>query len=327
MLQHDSIFFVGVFIFIFLIWLVTGGPASELSFSGPLLVGPDAIGGGTYLSFPKAPSLGVSGIGQSRGSGVGSGSTSSGNTQADYQAAERAAEAAAKAAAFGPPSTYRGAVTLNHSVSGAGSSNAQKENLQLYLSSNASGPVTLSGWRLQSEVSGKAATMPRGTEVPRSGVINESEPIVLYPGDRAIIVSGRSPIGASFRENVCIAYFAQFQTFSPSLPKSCPTPDNELEDRYGAGLTRDPSCIEYVDRLSRCELTLSPPAHLSNACQSFLTTYLNYNGCINAHDRDYNFKGKVWRIYLGRDTSMWRTSREVVKLIDASGKTVDMFTY
>lgn len=328
MLQHDSIFFIGVFIFIFLIWLVTGGPTSQLAFNGPLLAGPDAIGGGTYLSFPRSPNvIGSSGVGQSRASGVSTeGSGNSYGTGISYQD-QQAVDDAIKTAAFGPPSTYRGTVTLNHYVSSAGNSDAKKENIQLYLSSNASGPVTLTGWTLQSEVSGKAAALPKGTEVPRSGVINESEPIVLYPGDRATIASGRSPIGASFRENVCIAYFGQFQTFSPSLPNSCPMPNSELTSRYGADLIRDPACIDYVDRLSRCTLVLSPPVGLSSACQNFLITYLNYNGCINAHERDYNFKGTAWRIYLGRDTSLWRTSREVVKLLDASGKTVDMFTY
>jgi hypothetical protein len=320
MFQHDSIFFIGVFIFIFFLWLVLGGPARPLSFGGPLLSGPGAIGGGTYLSLPKAPSLGTSEVGQSQASGAGS---SQGLSYQDQQSVNNAL----KAASFGSPSTYRGVVTLNHYVSTAGASDPQNEYIQLEVSPSADGPVNLTGWSLTSDVTGKGATIPQGTEIPRSGVINPIEPIVLYPGDRALISSGRSPIGASFRENICIAYFEQFQKFSPSLPNSCPTPNSELELHYGPDLVRDPPCINYVDRLSRCSLVLSPPVTLTGTCQSFLTNYLNYNGCLSAHQNDYNFKGTTWRIYLGRDISMWRSSREAVKLLDASGKTVDMFTY
>jgi hypothetical protein len=216
---------------------------------------------------------------------------------------------------------------MTGSVIRAGATNPQNEYVKISLSSNAPGPVTISGWSLVSDVSGKAATIPEGTEVPRSGIVNAIEPIVLKPGDRAIIASGRSPIGASFRENVCIAYFAQFQRFSPALPNSCPMPNNELNQHYGSNLIRDPLCIDYVDDLSRCELVLSPPPTLSGSCQNFLTTYLNYSGCLNTHEHDYNFKGTTWRIYLGRDAALWRKTNESIRLLDSSGKTVDLFSY
>lgn len=334
--QNDYLFFIGIFVFVFLLWIVLGGPNRPLSFSGPLLPNPDAIGGGTYLSFPRAPSTGTSGIKGSSASGgsSGSGSSSSGGWSGGSSSSgglsyrdQQAVNNAIKSAAFGTPSKFRGAVTLSHRVTSPGNTNPQKEYLQLSVSNNAEGPISISGWSVVSEVTGKGGTLPRGTEVPRSGVINAVEPILLHPGDKAIIASGRSPIGASFRENVCIGYFAQFQSFTPTLPNSCPTPESELEKYYGPNLVRDPSCIDYVDRLSRCTLALSPPPTLSSSCQSFLTTHLNYNGCLTAHERDTNFKRTSWRIYLGRDAAIWRKDREVVKLLDADGKTVDMFSY
>ena len=324
MFQHDSFFFIGVFVFIFLLWLVLGGPSRPLSFSGPLLPGPGALGGGTYLSLPQAISLGSSGIGGSRASGGSPlGGLSGGLSYKD----QRALDEAVRAAAFGTPSSYRGRVTLSHHVANAGGANAQSEYLQLSIGSSAGASASISGWSLKSEVTGKVVTIPLGTEIPRSGIINEAEPIVLEPGDKVIITTGRSPIGASFRENICIGYFSQFQKFSPSLSNVCPTPDNELEDFYGPNLIRDPACIDYVDRLPRCTLQITPPTNLSASCQHFLTTYLHYNGCMVAHERDQNFKRTTWRVYLGRDTSMWRSDREVVKLIDTEGKTVDMFSY
>jgi hypothetical protein len=138
------------------------------------------------------------------GSLSGSSASGSGEDRLSFRD-QQAVNDAIEAAAFGPSSMYRGDVTMSHSVRSAGSSNPQQEYLQLSVSSRADGPISISGWRVVSDVSGNGAVIPQGTEVPRSGTINASQPIVLQPGDRAIITSGRSPIGASFRENVCIA--------------------------------------------------------------------------------------------------------------------------
>jgi hypothetical protein len=151
--------------------------------------------------------------------------------------------------------------------------------------------------------------------------------IVLLPGNSAYVISGRSPIGASFEENKCIGYFGNYQTFYPSLPLTCPAPSQELMAYSGDTYIRDNSCIQYVNSVSRCAAVLTPPSTLSGSCQSFLVKYLNYNGCVAAHQSDSDFNGTVWHIYLGRTTPLWRSSNEVVKLLDASGKTVDAFSY
>ncbi len=202
----------------------------------------------------------------------------------------------------------------------------QKSRLRFRLSSTASAPVNLAGWTIESAASGNASTIPEGTEVPLSGTIQAVQDITLKPGDTAIIVSGSSPIGASFRENKCIGYFSTYQKFSPALPLTCPTPSTELLANYPDYL-RDVACINYVNKLSRCSAQLTPPTTVSGACQTFLTTYLNYNGCVQEHRTDADFEGNTWRIYLGRSSSMWRPQHEEVKLLDASGKTVDAFTY
>ena len=178
-----------------------------------------------------------------------------------------------------------------------------------------------------SDATGAAMVIPKGTEVPASGIVNSAQDIVLAPGKRAIIISGQSPIGASFRENKCIGYFSTFQKFSPPLPQNCPAPSDELESLYGAGYIRDAACIDYVNKLSRCQVALSPPVSVSGACQSFLIKYLNYNGCADAHKNDRDFLGDSWRIYLGRSSSMWRARHELVKLVDKQGNTVDAFSY
>ncbi len=315
---HDAWFFIGIFIFIFLIWIATGGPLHPIAFTGPKLAEPGALGGGTYLSLPRAPF----GVG---GTNVSLPGSSSGGSVSDNSGTSLPAFAGDTT--FGTPSPYRGIVSMSHYISGAGSSDPKNEYIELSVSQSSGIPVDLSEWTLMSEATGKSINIPKGTEVPTSGIVNAVQDLVLSPGERAIIISGQSPIGASFRENKCIGYFSTFQNFSPSLPLNCPTPSDELSSFYGTGYIRDAACIDFVNKLQRCQVTLTPPTQASSACQSFLVKYLNYNGCIDAHKNDADFKGATWRIYLGRTTPMWRTQHELVKLLDVKGNTVDAFSY
>ena len=316
--MHDAWFFIGVFVFIFLIWIATGGPTHPIAFTGPKLAQPGVLGGGTYLQLPRAPY----GLG---GTNVVLPGSSSGSSITDNEYGQTVPSITG--GVFGPSSPYRGVVRMNRYVSGAGSSDPKNEYVELYVAQDAGAPVNLSGWTLSSDATGSSAVIPKGTEIPISGIVNAAQDIIITPGKRAIIVSGSSPIGASFRENKCIGYFSTFQQFYPSLPQNCPTPSDELSTYYGAGYIRDVACIEYVNKFSRCQVALSPPVGATGACQNFMIQYLNYNGCMGTHQNDSNFKGDTWRIYLGRTTPMWRTKYEIVKLLDASGKTVDAFSY
>ena len=314
-MEHDAWFFVGVFLFIFLIWVATGGPTHPLAFTGPRLAEPGVLGGGTYLSLPRAPfAIGGSEV-SLPGSSAGGGSTGGQSLPA------------ITGSTFGLPSPYRGLVTMSHYVSGAGSGNPANESVELQASYNASVPIDVTGWTIRSEGTGSASVIPQGTEVPTSGIVNGVQDIILTSGERAVLISSQSPIGGSFRENKCIGYFSSFQTFTPPLPQNCPAPSDELTQFYGPDYIRDASCIDYVNRLSRCQVTLSPPVTVSGSCQSFLIKYFNYNGCVDTHKNDSNFLGDTWRIYLGRSSSMWRPQHEVVKLLDKRGNTVDAFSY
>lgn len=323
--MHDAWFFVGVFVFIFLIWIATGGPLHQIAFTGPQLAQPGALGGGTYLQLPRSPmGIGTSNVslpGSSNGGGSISGS--SGNTGSS----EQAVPTFTGGTLFGTPSPYRGLVTLSHYVSSAGASDPKNEYIELSIAQDTKIPVDLTGWRLVSDASGSSISIPKGTEVPTAGSVNATEDIVLSPGTRAILVSGQSPIGASFRENKCIGYFSSFQNFYPSLPQNCPMPSDELSALYGPNYIRDPACIDAVNKLSRCQVALTPPTGLSGTCQNLIVKYFNYNGCVDAHRSDKDFFGTTWRVYLGRSSSMWRSTHEIVKLLDINGKTVDAFSY
>ncbi|MFH1178250.1 MAG: hypothetical protein V1711_00785 [bacterium] len=319
-MEHDAWFFIGIFVFIFVIWIAVGGPTHSISFTGPTLQQPSPLGGGNYLQLPRAPFL----VGSSNVSLPGS--SSGGNISNDSES-ETTVPSLIGGSVFGSPSIYRNMVSLNQYVSGAGSANPENEYIEITISQNAGMPVDLSGWMLLSEATGKAAVIPKGTEVPTSGIVNASQDIVLASGTRAMLISGHSPIGASFRENKCIGYFSTFQHFSPSLPQNCPVPSDELISFYGTGYIRDAVCIEYVKTLPRCQIAITPPVGSTSACKNFLVKYMNYNGCVEAHRNDADFNGNSWRIYLGKTNPMWRSKNELIKLLDANGKTVDAFSY
>ena len=321
--MHDAWFFIGVFVFIFLIWIATGGPLRPLSFAGPALPQPDVLGGGTYLSLPRAAfGVGESNVvlpGSTGGGALRGGGSRGGDTIPPASSLS--------GTAFGVPSPYRTLVTISHRVSGADAGNPRDEYINMFIAQNAGLSLNVTGWRLVSEATGNIGVIPKGIETPAYGAVNPTYDIVLSPGERAVLVSGRSPIGVSFRENKCVGYLSTFQKFTPSLPRNCPDPSLELERFYGSNYIRDGECIDEVERVSRCETVVSAPREVSDKCEVFMEKYLNYNGCVAAHRGDPDFLGDAWRVYLGAYGSLWRNDHEVIKLLDFSGKTVDAFSY
>lgn len=297
-----------------------------LAFTGPRLALPQELGGGTYLQLPRAP-FGVGGSNISLpGSSYGSGSSGSNGSGGSAETIPPVVTGVS----FGTPSPYRGIVTMSHYVSNASTSD---EYVQISVPQNAGNPVDITGWTIGSAATANQAVIPKGTEVPTSGVVNAVHDIVLLPGQNAIIFTGKSPVGASFRENKCIGYFGSLQRFTPSLPQNCPTAANELSTLYGTPYIHDPTCIAYADTISRCKIPPAPSTKISQTCEDFFVQNLNYNGCINLHQTDADFNGNTWRIYLGRvgprdrANPLWRIKYEAVKLLDTSNRTVDAFSY
>jgi hypothetical protein len=329
-MEHDAWFFIGIFVFIFLIWIATGGPVHPIAFTGVRLQQPGALGGGTYLQLPRS-SMGV-------GKGTSVCLPGSTNCTSNYGSAATTGNSAALSSTpvpsgvtgvtLTPPSPYRNMITMRSYVTNASSSDPKTEYVQISVAQNASSPVNITKWYLASGATGNAEIIPKGTQVPTSGVVNTTDDIILQPGQSAYIISGESPVGASFRENKCIGYFNSFQKFTPSLPDNCPSASDELSTAYGTPYIHDTSCIDYTKTLSRCKTVVTTKSSkLSLTCQDFLENRINYNGCLNYHRGDSDFNSNTWYIYLGRKTAMWRSKYEVVELLDDRGKTVASFNY
>src|SRR3989344_6423593 len=111
-------FFVGLFIFFFLIWIATGGPTRGLSFKGPSVAFNNgtstSLSGGTSFSLPRAPfQIGESHVALPGSSGGGPLLMSSG----------KATPVTLSGVAYVTPSPYQGLVSMSHYVSGANGSN------------------------------------------------------------------------------------------------------------------------------------------------------------------------------------------------------------
>lgn len=206
------------------------------------------------------------------------------------------------------------------------SANPSTEYLTFTLDSYYKGKVLITGFEIKSAATGKGTLIGKGVDLPFAGQINYESPIFIDPGDTVVLVTGRSPIGYSFKVNKCTGYFEQFQDFTPRLREECPTPLNhELAQKFGYF---NDSCLDYLQTIPSCNMPLNDiPLYLQSECRSFVNEKLNYKSCVEEHKNDQDFYKKEWRIYLGRSEELWKERREVIKLLDLNKETIGTATY
>lgn len=333
-MQSDFLFFLGVMVFFFVLWLAGGGPNNAISFSGPFITPVTGVGQ-TQVGYGDTDWY-KGGINVS-GSLPGIRTTEFRNNvqSIEYQLGSLQLESK-RQALFSTPSPKRGMVRI--SGGSVSTTNPDQEYIVLQASSSNTDPVTITGWRLASVATDKSATIPRGTRLPTSGTVNASEPIVLYPGEQAYVLSGESPIGGSFAENKCTGYLEMNQSFTPSLGKRCPTASEEFDRHFAGNPYKDNACYTLIRNTNSC-VTPEEGSRISANCLNLIDSRLTYNGCVASHRYDSNFESNQWRIYLGRTEitrkndstrnygDLWKDSREAIRLLDENGLTVDLYTY
>ena len=176
-------------------------------------------------------------------------------------------------------------------------------------------------------MSGKRIYIPLAASPFILGVINRVSDALLEPGASAIIVSGISPVGVSFKETVCTGYLNQMQSFTPGLSNSCPSRDRVLPysaenlARYGA------DCFDYVQGLPQCDFPKSVPSSLSPSCRGLLSNAFSYNGCVNMFQGSADFALPGWRMYAGFTSELWGNTHDIIRLTDTQGRIVDTASY
>lgn len=254
-----------------------------------------------------------------------------GNAQAELltltEEYERLNREAAAMREFGTPSPHAGAVFIARDEAGIHATDTGAEYVQLQAEYRNSAAVDIRGWSLQSALTGVRVLIPGAAASFVQGVPNTLGAVALAPGGVAILTSGPSPVGVSFRENACTGYLQQFQSFSPPLSERCPSPSSLMPlteqnlTRYGA------ECFDALQGMQSCRFPQDLPHTLTQACRSQLADTLSYNGCTRAQNYRADFYEDTWRLYLGSPQELWRPSHDVLRLLDAEGRTVDVFTY
>jgi len=290
---------LGILALLWLAWVITGGPASERK-ERPFLRPPIPLGSGEIY--------GPESLLQAKRSAF---------EEEDKEIADKRTQFSI----FGKQISFRGIGRAQASVPG-------REYLEIVASQNNTQPINITEWQLKSAVTGRQGKIGKGVYLLYSGQVNVEQQIFLSPGERAFIITGRSPKGVSFRLNTCTGYFEQFQDFTPALPKECPRPIDEDLPIGPNGL--NDQCIDYIETLPRCTAHVKGlPSFLADnpVCQEYIGEFINYSGCIKIHKNDSDFYKPKWRIFLGRNQELWKQKRETILLLDDKGKVVDSVSY
>jgi hypothetical protein len=231
-----------------------------------------------------------------------------------------------QARTFGSLSPYRSYVTLQNGSSDQ--NDPAREYVRIINSTDNAHTINLSGWSLQSAVSGARYYLPGAADVFISGVVNSLGEITLAPGAIAIITSGSSPVGASFHENICSGYLGTLQKFYPAISTaSCPSPSDALPETPDNLRTYGSSCFDYVNNIPRCSFPTDVPTTLPSACRTFIMSTYSYNGCVQLYRHTNTFARGVWRVYLNSPIELWDNAHDIIRLLDDQGRTVDTVTY
>lgn len=228
-----------------------------------------------------------------------------------------------------PKSPYAGQVTLG--VGKAKATDEDDEYVTLTAANGNTKDVYITGWQLESYVTESEGTIPLGARALSDHKSDTDEPILLKPGEFAYVITGATPLDVSFRENRCTGYLHEYGDFNPALKKNCPLASDELL-LYGEDeVHEDDECFDYVAKINKCELVDKDQlddAGLRSSCDAFILRVLDYEGCYIRHNEESGFyDGGAWRIYLDEDRELWRTTGEVVRLLDKEGRVVDIIEY
>ena len=217
-------------------------------------------------------------------------------------------------------SPYKGKVSVG--TDAARATDPKEEYITLSASYGNEENINLTGWTLTNKA-GTIIKIAQGSYLPYSARVNPQEDIRLEPGEKAIILTGQSPIATSFRLNACIGYFNQFQNFIPKISEQCPYP----KDLSGLYNMKDDACIAYIEKLPRCRMPQNIPLLTTDTCRAVIETNFNYAGCVENEKNNEKFYSKEWRIYLNKDVELWKDKYEKIELLDKDGLLVSEYSY
>lgn len=280
-LRSDAIIIISILIALWFMWFVSGGPSKIESTKGPFLKPPSPIDTGEI--YGELPNLDFNfKLGTKN------------FISSKYRVSVKAVGSAIKETS--PAKEY------------------------LDITNKSDGLLDITGWRVASET-GTSARIGGSVQLFVSGEVREINNTVLRPGETAHIISGQSPVGVSFKQNVCSGYLSQFQRFVPALPKECPSATtSENLSLYKPS----PTCVNFVNNLPSCTTVINIdqiPGGSGPSCGEFIEKHVTYNGCVTDNRNKDNFYKPYFMIYLGSNKELWKSS-DTIHILDREGKTV-----
>ncbi len=225
---------------------------------------------------------------------------------------------------WGTPSPYRELIDLR--AGDVWSKDPDTEYLVLRSTGANGSSINISDWYLESYVTKERAGIPQGDRVIEKWRSPKFEDIYLAPNEEALLITGDSPIDASFRENMCTGYLNEEEDFLPPLSNRCASPMEELES-YCLIKLDDDKCYDFIERLGTCEIPEERDVP-GGRCTLFAENTFNYNDCVENHKNEPFFtRDGYWYVYLGRNDELWRGEREIIRLIDENNRVVDVLEY
>ena len=307
-------FIVGIVVVLIIFWLLSGGigkvihNAGSFSFSFSNLLSSTSTFASFKLPFaPDIPQIEIDTVTDGAGGTYPSYQQSSGGTVPN-----------------GAQSPYAGQAVIAQGAALAQSASAQYIEISV---APGSGSVDIAGWTLQSALSGALATIPQSASPFFLGRVNTVGAATLPPGGVAYVITGPSPVGVSFSENMCTGYLGTLQPFVPPLPLQCPSPSTEIPRTPANEARLGSSCFNYLATLPPCTFPANVPSTLSAACRNEIQTKLSYNGCVAAHLSDAGFAQNSWHIYLAHGKPLWDAQHDVIRLLDGEGRVVSVLNY
>ncbi|MFM2357766.1 MAG: hypothetical protein RJA61_503 [Candidatus Parcubacteria bacterium] len=218
-------------------------------------------------------------------------------------------------------SVYKGQITMR--ISGQASRDPATEYITLETSTQNKNPIRITGFQFKSLSTNKGATIGQAIPLFFSQGNNVNQDVYLKPGERAYVVTGKGSMNnISFQVNKCFGYHNQFNTFMPSIQQQCPLARDE-KNNIPTSPVND-SCFDFIESFPQCKTQTTPlPTNFTFECRNFILETMNYNSCVNLHKNESGFYSKEWRVFLGRDESLWKSRREAIVLLDQDGKTID----
>lgn len=229
-------------------------------------------------------------------------------------------------------SPYKGKVRIDPWDSDAVNEDASQEYITLRAAGTNTEAIRMTGWSIESLISHTRTPLPQGVLLFRLGEEQKKDEIYLAPGEYMYIVSGSSPAGTSFHTNTCIGQLANYKAFYPRLPENCPSSTALLSPTLQHVRDMGEKCLEYISTIPSCEIPReeSMPKDLLPACKAYILQGVSYNQCIDAEQKKSGFKvynGGGWYTYLEQPLELWRNKYEILRLLDESGRVVDVYSY